>query len=254
MFARVILVALSLVACSSAICTRTYTVKSGDGCDAIALANGVSEYQLQRLNGQNICLLLTPGQSLCLADSTYDCQPVYTVVSGDTCFAIAQSHGITLSEFLSDNAQLDPNSCPIFPGLNVCVDGGSTNPGGLWLQGDCTKTTTIEPDETCDSIASRSGISTYIIQQINPGNTCAALLAFTQICVDSPANNCAKVYTVTTNDMGGCGPIAAAQGITFARLRELNPNIDQFCGNIYPGEALALKNIPAREDGEVQQV
>ncbi|KAF9261847.1 hypothetical protein L218DRAFT_961087 [Marasmius fiardii PR-910] len=236
MFARVSLVALSLAAYSTAICTRTYTVKSGDGCDGIAAANGVSQYQLQRLNGQNICLLLTPGQSICLADSTYDCQPVYTVVSGDTCFGIAQSHGITLSKFLSDNAQLDPNSCPIYPGLNVCVDGDSTNPGG-----DCTKTTEIQPDETCDSIAARSGISTYIIQQLNPGNTCAGLLAFTQICVDSPANNCAKIYTVTGNE-NGCTPIATAQGITFAELRQLNPNIDAVCGNIYPGEVLCVQS------------
>ncbi|KAG7086196.1 hypothetical protein E1B28_002159 [Marasmius oreades] len=236
MFAQVSLVALSLAAYSSAICTKTYTVKSGDGCDAIALANNVSQYQLQKLNGNNICLLLTPGQSICLTDSTYDCQPVHAVVSGETCSAIAQSNGITLSKFLSNNAQLDPNTCPIYPGLNVCVDPDSTNPGG-----DCTRTTEIQAGDTCDAIAGRNGISTYIIQQINPGNTCAGLLAFTQICVDSPANNCAKIYTVTGNE-GGCDPIATAQGITFTRLRELNPNIDAFCGNIYPGEVLCVQS------------
>ncbi|KAF9261843.1 hypothetical protein L218DRAFT_869102, partial [Marasmius fiardii PR-910] len=70
---------------------------------------------------------------------------------------------------------------------------------------------------------------------------CAGLIAFTQICVDSPANNCARTYTVAGNE-NGCYPIAIAEGITFARLRKLNPNIDEVCGNIYSGEVLCVES------------
>ncbi|KAL0064931.1 hypothetical protein AAF712_008050 [Marasmius tenuissimus] len=234
MFPRVLLTALSLAAYSTAICTQSYTVKSGDGCDAIAVANGISSYQIPRLNGDNACLLLTPGQNICLKDSTYDCQPAYTVKTGDTCFAIAQSHGISLSKFIENNPNVgDTNNCSIYPGLSVCVDPDSTNPN------PCSRTTRIEAGDTCEAIATRENISIDIIHKLNPDNKCAGLIAFTQICVDGPTNNCASIYVVTGNE-GGCTNIAASKGIDFPRLRELNPNIDATCGNIYPGEPLCV--------------
>ena len=70
--------------CASAACTKPYTVKSGDTCDDIAVAQGVSSYQVSFLNGGgNACDSLFIGQSLCLATTAYNCQPVYTIVSGD---------------------------------------------------------------------------------------------------------------------------------------------------------------------------
>ncbi|KAJ8093948.1 hypothetical protein PM082_009831 [Marasmius tenuissimus] len=233
MFPRASLVALALAAYASAACTRSYTVKSGDGCDSIAVANGVSSYQIHRLNGgSNACLALSIGQSICLADSTYDCQPVHTAVSGDSCFGIANAAGISMDKFLSNNAQLDANNCAIYPGLSVCVDPDSTNPSG-----DCTETATVQPGDNCDKIAFRNLISTYTIQNTNPAGTCSSLVAGADICVDHPSNRCVGVYLVSGNE-GGCANIASSHGITFDRLRELNPNVDTQCGNIYPGESL----------------
>ncbi|KAL0059169.1 hypothetical protein AAF712_014092 [Marasmius tenuissimus] len=103
----------------------------------------------------------------------------------------------------------------------------------------CSRTTRIEAGDTCEAIATRENISIDIIHKLNPGNKCAGLLAFTQICVDGPTNNCASIYVVTGNE-GGCANIAAAHGIDFPRLRELNPNIDATCGNIYPTEPLCI--------------
>ncbi|KAJ8093941.1 hypothetical protein PM082_009824 [Marasmius tenuissimus] len=103
----------------------------------------------------------------------------------------------------------------------------------------CSKETQIQPGDTCEAIAARNNISISIIQELNPDDTCAGLLAFAQICVDGPANNCASIYVVTGEE-GGCANIAADHGIDFPRLRELNPNIDAACGNIYPGEPLCI--------------
>ncbi|KAL0571626.1 hypothetical protein V5O48_010333 [Marasmius crinis-equi] len=234
MFPRVTLIALTLAAYASAACTKTYTVKSGDGCDSIAVANQVSSYQIQHLNGDNVCSFLSVGQTLCLADSTYDCQPVHTVTSGETCGGIASSAGISLDKFYANNPQLGSSCSGIYPGLSLCVDPDSTNPSG-----DCTKTVTIESGDTCDAIAGRNFISTYTIQNINPAGTCSSLVAGQQICVNSPSNKCVSVYLVSGTE-GGCTNIATSHGITFARLRELNPNVDADCTNIYPGESLCI--------------
>ncbi|KAK1223892.1 hypothetical protein PQX77_013226 [Marasmius sp. AFHP31] len=242
MFPRALLVALVLAVYASAACTRSYTVKSGDGCDSIAVANRVSSYQIHRLNGgSNACLTLSVGQSICLTDSTYDCQPVHTVNSGDSCFGIANAAGISMDKFLSNNAQLDSNTTPIAPILAVITFKlfhtdlkPETN---KTILGDCTETATVQPGDTCDKIAFRNLISTYTIQNINPAGTCSSLVAGGDVCVDHPSNRCVGVYLVSGNE-GGCANVASSHGITFDRLRELNPNVDAQCGNIYPGESL----------------
>ena len=70
--------------CASNACTKSYTVQSGDNCDAIAVAQGVSSYQVAYLNGgSDACDSLQIGQTLCLATDAYNCQPVYTIQDGD---------------------------------------------------------------------------------------------------------------------------------------------------------------------------
>ncbi|KAJ7171630.1 hypothetical protein C8R43DRAFT_20464 [Mycena crocata] len=73
---------LILAAYVRAACLKLYTVKSGDNCDAIAVAQGISSYQVAFLNNKP-CNSLQIGQVLCLIDSTYNCQPVYTVTAND---------------------------------------------------------------------------------------------------------------------------------------------------------------------------
>ncbi|ESK91741.1 carbohydrate-binding module family 50 protein [Moniliophthora roreri MCA 2997] len=250
---RQFIVPLVAAAYTAAACTKSYTVKSGDNCDAIAAAQGVSSYQITRLNGENVCSLLQIGQVLCLADTTYDCQPVYVVQSGDFCFSIAENHGISITQFLADNPQLDPDSCPVYPGLSVCVS--STTPGGGSsttsvppssttsapppISTACTRLSTVQPGDSCDAIAQRNSVSIYNLQLINPPNTCSGLIAGQAICVDSPLVNCSAVYTVDGSE-GGCFNIAQAQGISLSALLDLNPNVNEQCTNIYVGEVLCI--------------
>ncbi|KAF5337649.1 hypothetical protein D9758_013017 [Tetrapyrgos nigripes] len=261
---RRLLLALFYVAYVAASCTKTYVVKSGDSCDAIAAAQGVSSFQISHLNN-NPCSTLQIGQTLCLADTTYDCQPIYVVQSGDDCFDIANNHGISLSQFLADNPQLDPNTCPITVGLSVCIS--KTTPGSsstttsitTTSQGSttttvttttttsapgptstaCTKLTTIQPGDSCEAIAQRNSISTFDLQLINPPNICANLISGQAICVGSPLVNCSSVYTVDGTE-GGCSNIAQSHDIDLNTLLALNPNVNSGCTNIFPGEVLCV--------------
>ncbi|KAG8793327.1 hypothetical protein FRC12_003048 [Ceratobasidium sp. 428] len=56
-------------------CTKTYSVKSGDDCQAIATSNSILYYQLTYLNPSMNCNALSTGQSLCLTTPQYNCQP-----------------------------------------------------------------------------------------------------------------------------------------------------------------------------------
>ncbi|KAG9081271.1 hypothetical protein FRC06_005679, partial [Ceratobasidium sp. 370] len=107
-------VGLALAFSVNAACTNTYTVASGDTCTTIPQKNNISSYQLRRLNPSLNCELLSVAAPLCVADSTYNCQPVYTVKSGDGCWDIANNHGIDLNQLIADNPQIGDN-CAIQP-------------------------------------------------------------------------------------------------------------------------------------------
>ncbi|PPR06460.1 hypothetical protein CVT24_002621 [Panaeolus cyanescens] len=236
-------------------CTRSVTVQAGDTCDALAVAQGVSSYQINFLNN-NGCGSLQIGQVLCLASTTYNCQPVYTVQPGNFCFGIADAHGITLQQFLASNPQLNADTCAIYPGMSVCVSasgGTSVAPGPSSTVSatptptptGCTKYTTIKAGESCDLIAQRSQISNYDLERINPTISCANLIQGHAICVDAPEVDCSAVYIVDGSE-GGCSNIASAHDITFSELRTLNPNINEQCTNIYIGQVLCVApDLPA---------
>jgi hypothetical protein len=48
-----------------------------------------------------------------------------------------------------------------------------------------------------------------------------------------PTSDCIQWYSVQTGDV--CDVIAQKFSITFARLRELNPDLDQYCSNLWKG-------------------
>lgn len=215
-------------------CSTTYTVKSGDNCDLIASTNKISNYQLTFLNPTMNCATLQVGQSLCLTSTSYNCQPVYTVVPGDGCFAIADSHGITLDQLYADNPNL-ANACNIYPGQTLCIANAPPTPTPT----DCTLKTTVMNGDTCDTISERAGISRYWLGQLNPtiNADCSNLIGGAAICVDSALNTCGAVYAVKGTE-GSCLGIAATLGIILEELLRLNPNVNAQCTNIYIGEML----------------
>ncbi|KIJ56418.1 carbohydrate-binding module family 50 protein [Sphaerobolus stellatus SS14] len=221
----------TLTSTVSAVCTLGYIVQAGDTCNAIALAHGISTSQIFVLN-PHACPNIFVGQRLCLTDSTYNCQPVVPVNTGQVCSTIATNNGITLNQLLLDNPTLN-STCTVFPGLNICVSHTAPDPTKA-----CTDTSSVLPGDSCDIIAARFAIPSFAVPLINPNISCSALVANDFICVASPQINCSKVVTVESGD--SCTGIATSSNITVNQLVSLNPNVNVNCTNIFPGEVLCV--------------
>ncbi|MBS1675155.1 MAG: LysM peptidoglycan-binding domain-containing protein [Actinobacteria bacterium] len=115
--------------------TGDYTVQDGDTLWDIARAHGTTVAALYAANGLGAGSIIRPGQVLSLggpapaaADAAPDAAPVaatpggadpagYEVVAGDTMWAIAQEHGLSVAALLAFNA-LAPDSI-IYPGQTL---------------------------------------------------------------------------------------------------------------------------------------
>ncbi|MDD9148366.1 LysM peptidoglycan-binding domain-containing protein [Sporolactobacillus sp. CQH2019] len=120
---------------SSQSSSSVYTVKSGDSLWAIGQSHGLSVSTLKSLNGLSSDLI-HPGQTLKLSSSasaaassssssgqTSSSSSVYTVKSGDSLWAIGQSHGLSASALKSLNGL---SSNLIYPGQQLKVTSSST--------------------------------------------------------------------------------------------------------------------------------
>ncbi|KAH6899472.1 hypothetical protein BKA70DRAFT_1437281 [Coprinopsis sp. MPI-PUGE-AT-0042] len=119
-----LLASAATVKAQAGTCLRTYEVKPGDFCDKISAEQGVSSFQLANVNVGTInaaCSNLFPGQIICLARTNLNCSPVAVVETGDTCTSLAAEAGITFSDILTNNPNVNPNCSNIFPGLVLCV-------------------------------------------------------------------------------------------------------------------------------------
>jgi LysM repeat protein len=98
----------------------TYTVVSGDTCGSIASQSGISSAELLAANPSinEGCTNLQPGQVLAIpgaagggdtgggttaTPTTSAGGQTYTIVSGDTCFDIAASYGISVDALVAAN-------------------------------------------------------------------------------------------------------------------------------------------------------
>ncbi|KAI0049667.1 carbohydrate-binding module family 50 protein [Auriscalpium vulgare] len=105
-------------------CARSYTVSSGDTCDAISAAQNVSTFQLATVNKAKIdaaCDNLAIGEVLCLGITGQDCSTVHVVVSGDSCGVITDAAGIPLSTLLANNPNINSDCSNIYPGEVLCT-------------------------------------------------------------------------------------------------------------------------------------
>ncbi|KAJ3300453.1 hypothetical protein HDU76_006085, partial [Blyttiomyces sp. JEL0837] len=146
-------------------CGNSYTVVSGDSCWAIATNHGISVDQFIGLNSGIECQNLQVGASVCVpggagavqnpvpvqttqqqqpqqpqptptptptqapqqppATGNTGCSSTYKIVSGDTCWALANKYGISLDQFLGLNSGIQCENLQI--GAAVCIPGGAGN-------------------------------------------------------------------------------------------------------------------------------
>lgn len=87
-------------------CLTPYVVKSGDSCDAIAIAYNVSTNSIIKAGSlRNDCRNLLPGTSLCLPAPCV----LYRIQEGDSCTSIVKANsGVTGVSFLAWNPNITP--------------------------------------------------------------------------------------------------------------------------------------------------
>ena len=268
--------------------TGSYTVVSGDGLYAIARKTGTSIQDLLSLNGLSLNSTIYPGQVLKLSstsevsaseDATTSAEETsseesvsnevqtssssgsYTVVSGDSLYAIARKTGTSIQDLLSLNGL----------NLNSVIHPGQV----LQLSNAYESTSTEETVTTTEETASSEETSTsgnaqmYYVHQgdtlyriaRNNGISLSTLLEWNNLSVDSPihpgqglivsygssssteeaeetaasSESTETTYTVQPGD--GLWRIAKNHGLTLDELKSMN----QLTSNIIqPGQVLIV--------------
>lgn len=103
-------------------CTSSVVVKSGDSCWAISQAAGMTVSALQSLNPTATCSNLHIGQTLCVTGGTSGgggCSKKAVVKSGDSCWAISQADGTTVSALQAANPGVNCSNLQI--GQSLCL-------------------------------------------------------------------------------------------------------------------------------------
>ena len=273
---------------SSSTSTGSYTVVSGDGLYAIARKTGTSIQDLLSLNGLTLTSTIYPGQVLKLSSSsevstteeattsteetnseetasnevqTSSSAGSYTVVSGDSLYAIARKTGTSIQDLLSLNG-LNLNSV-IHPGqvlqLSNAYESSSTE----------ETVTTTEETASSEETSTSGNAQMYYVHQgdtlyriaRNNGISLSTLLEWNNLSVDSPiypgqglivsygssssteeaeetaasSESTETTYTVQPGD--GLWRIAKNYGLTLDELKSMN----QLTSNIIqPGQVLIV--------------
>ena len=255
---------------------NSYTVVSGDGLYAISRKTGTPIQELLSLNGLSLNSTIYPGQvlkvtsnsnsssvvsSTSTADTTSSEQTTggsYTVVSGDSLYAIARKTGTSIQDLLSLNG-LNLNSV-IHPGqvlqLSNAYESSSTE----------ETVTTTEETASSEETSTSGNAQMYYVHQgdtlyriaRNNGISLSTLLEWNNLSVDSPIHpgqglivsygssssteesntttqSSESTYTVKAGD--GLWRIAKNHGLTLDELKSMN----QLTSNIIqPGQVLIV--------------
>ena len=265
--------------------TGSYTVVSGDGLYAIARKTGTNIQDLLSLNGLTLTSTIYPGQVLKLSSSsevstteeatqsteetsseetdsnevqTSSSAGSYTVISGDSLYAIARKTGTSIQDLLSLNG-LNLNSV-IHPGQVLQLSNAYES-----ISNEETVTSTQEIVSSEETTTSGNAQMYYVHQgdtlyriARNNGISLSTLLEWNNLSVDSPIHpgqglivsyssssssvesntttqSSESTYTVKAGD--GLWRIAKKHGLTLDELKSMN----QLTSNIIqPGQVLIV--------------
>jgi len=126
-------------------------------------------------------------------------------VSGDTCAAIAASHGITFAQLVSYNPAINKFCTNLASDTNICV--GPSGP-------QFTPTTIPGVVATFDN---------YVTATVPPPGP----VPF------GTTKNCGRYYQINPGD--NCQQISLNNTITVQDFKEINPSVNAGCTNLTPG-------------------
>ena len=219
----------------------SYTVKSGDSLWSIANKHGLSVSQLKNMNGLTSDIIY-PGQTLKVgqgnntsttapskiatttpapsqgsttsSNTSTSTSKTYTVASGDSLWAIANKHGLSVSQLKNMNGL---TSDIIYPGQTLKVGQGNntstTAPSKIATttpapsQGSTTssntststsKTYTVASGDSLWAIANKHGLSVSQLKNMN-GLTSDVIYPGKQLLVSQTSNSSATVNLISSN-------------------------------------------------------
>ena len=226
-------------------------------------------------NGTNITAI-SIGTSIAHLDARSrfvaraDCKTT-TVQSGDGCWAVANRCGISQTDLERYNRA---NLCTTFvKEEKVCCSSGtlpSTIPNGN-SDGTC-KTRSVVSGDSCDSLASKCGISGADFTKINTKtNFCSTLAVGQNVCCSNgrlpdfkpkpDANGNCATYTTKKDD--SCSAIAASRDLSVSDLETYNKKTWGWngCGLLFPDFKMCVSsgsppmpaNVPVSQEHQSYQ-
>jgi LysM repeat protein len=147
---------------------------------------------------------------------------IYTIVAGDTLFALARRFNTTVQAITNANPGINPNSLQI--GQQICIPVAPTPgtcPGGFIYA--------VRAGDTFFSIARRFGTTVSALQAANPGVDPNRLQIGQQICVPAPApapGACPGGFLYTIRSGDTFFSLASRFGVTLQALTSANPGVD----------------------------
>ncbi|CAE6339968.1 unnamed protein product [Rhizoctonia solani] len=111
---------------------------------------------------------------------------------------------------------------------------------------ECTRTYTVKEGDWCDTISQANNASTYQLSTINAdkiNDSCTNLEVGQVLCLGTKDQDCTITHNVVYGDT--CDKILQGAAINATMLYANNPQIDEYCSNIYIGEVLCVANAYA---------
>ncbi|KAK7017655.1 hypothetical protein R3P38DRAFT_1311455 [Favolaschia claudopus] len=162
------------------------------------------------------------------------CSRTYTVVGGDTCFAIEGKTGVSDADLHASNPSINSGCTNLQIGQVLCLSGGSS--------GSCTQTYTVVGGDTCSVIESRTGVSDANLHAMNPAinSGCTNLQVGQVLCVSGGSGG-----------GGGGGGGVGGSGTTYTGIATYyNPNGGfGACGSVLQNSDMIVGLGPAHYDG-----
>ncbi|KAI0595745.1 carbohydrate-binding module family 50 protein [Biscogniauxia sp. FL1348] len=255
---------------------KTYQIQPGDDCHSVSNSQGIgTAWLLADNNLASFCSDFPTSGALCLINTC----SVYTVKTNDTCKGIAKSANITQSQLMTWNpiissgcynlerlvgdqvcismpgiAYVDPAPTVIAPTTATTAAPVPTDvaPG---VNMNCGRYYQVQPDEYCNMIVLRFGISLADFRLLNPdiNDNCTNLFAYESYCVmpvgdiSSYSSRSGAITTPTTTipftSILSLDPVTDSAPIVTSTSLPVAAGTREDCSRYFDGAQMLSENI-----------